>query len=199
MTSRAAGGALLAARAGVGKTRLARDAVQLAEESGFVTTWVAATQSASTLPLAAFGPALPPAPADVEVASADRIDLLRRTMAALLARAVDGRLALFVDDAHHLDDMSATPLHQVALTRRAFIVATVRTGEHAPDPVVALWKDDLVERIDLKGLSEQAAGELLAKVLGGEVDPSASVAMVRSGGVVTTQRNSQKPRTVFAS
>jgi len=99
MANRAAGGALLAARAGVGKTRLAREALRLAGEAGFATTWVTASRSASMLPLGAFGPMLPPVRGDGEALSADRIDMLRRTTTALLDGAADDRLALFVDDA----------------------------------------------------------------------------------------------------
>jgi DNA-binding CsgD family transcriptional regulator len=185
MTSRAAGGAVLAARAGVGKTRLAREALLFAGDAGFATTWVTATRSAAVLPLGAFGPLLPAVRGEGEAASADRIDLLRRTTTALLERAGHDRLALFVDDAHLLDDMSATLLHQLALTRRAFIVVTVRSGERAPDPVLALWKDDLLERIDVKELPEEAAGLLLREVLGGEVDTASAADIVgRAAGNV---------------
>ena len=185
LVDRNTGGVLLAAPAGVGKTRLARETLQLAGRSGFATMWVTATRSASHLPLGAFGSLLPPDVAGAEAASADRIDLLRRTMTALVTRAGDERLALFVDDAHLLDEMSATLVHQLALTRQAFIVATVRSGERVPEPIVALWKDDLVERIDLGGLSDAEAEDLLHEVLAGELDPGAAAALVnRAAGNV---------------
>ena len=79
---------------------------------------------------------------------------------------------VFVDDAHLLDGGSATLVHQLALTRAATVVATVRSGESVPDPVVALWKDDLTERIDVGVLDDAAVEELLVTVLGGPVDPA---------------------------
>jgi DNA-binding CsgD family transcriptional regulator/DNA-binding transcriptional ArsR family regulator len=77
---------------------------------------------------------------------------------------------VFVDDAHFLDDGSATLLHQLALAHAATVVATVRTGTPVPDPVVALWKDGPAERIEVAALSAAAVEEILVTVLGGPVD-----------------------------
>ena len=74
---------------------------------------------------------------------------------------------MFVDDAHLLDGGSATLVHQLALTGAATALVTVRSGEMAPDPVVALWKDALAERIEVAVLPDAAIEELLAMVLGG--------------------------------
>jgi DNA-binding CsgD family transcriptional regulator len=61
-------------------------------------------------------------------------------------------------------------LHQLALTRVATVLATVRSGERAPDPVVSLWKDALADRIEVDVLDAAAIEELLVSVLGGPVD-----------------------------
>jgi DNA-binding CsgD family transcriptional regulator len=84
---------------------------------------------------------------------------------------------LFVDDAHLLDDASATLIHQLAYTDAAFVLVTVRTGEPAPDPIVALWKDGITERMELGGLTAESIEELLPSILGGPVDPAAAVAL----------------------
>jgi predicted ATPase len=81
-------------------------------------------------------------------------------------------LVVFVDDAHLLDGGSATLVHQLALTRAATVLVTVRSGEAAPDPVV-LWKDGLAERMELGVLGDAAIEELLVKVLTGPVDAAA--------------------------
>jgi AAA ATPase domain len=47
-------GAVLAGAAGVGKTRLAREALAAAEQHGALTRWAVATASARALPLGAF-------------------------------------------------------------------------------------------------------------------------------------------------
>ena len=77
---------------------------------------------------------------------------------------------VFVDDAHLLDDGSATLVHQLALQWTATVLATVREGETAPDSVVSLWKDGPADRIELGLLDDAAVEELLTLVLGGPVD-----------------------------
>jgi DNA-binding CsgD family transcriptional regulator len=90
---------------------------------------------------------------------------------------------VFVDDAHLLDNGSATLLHQLSLGRAATILATVLTGELAPDPVVALWKDGPAERIQVDVLDEAAIEELLVTVLGRAVDTASMRQMMdRSRG-----------------
>ena len=128
--------------------------------------WLAATRAAASIPFGAVSHLLPPA----ERLGDDRLDTLRRT-AELLAERSRGRpLLLGVDDAHLLDDASAALVHQLAFRGIAVVVATVRTGEPAPDPVIALWKDGLTRRLDLSALPPSATAELLERALGGPVD-----------------------------
>src|SRR5207253_6871460 len=65
-------------------------------------------------------------------------DLLRRCAGFLVDSAGGRALVLSVDDAHLLDDLSATLVHQMAATGAALVVATLRSDEPAPDPIVAL-------------------------------------------------------------
>ncbi|MGQ0466682.1 MAG: LuxR C-terminal-related transcriptional regulator [Sporichthyaceae bacterium] len=163
-------GVVVSGPAGVGKTRLAAEGLRLAEAFGHPVASVTATRAASTLPFGALAPMLP----DLQDANAglvdNRADLLRRSAAALVERAGGKRLVFLVDDAHLLDDASATLVHQLATTRAALIVATVRADEPAPEPIVALWKEDLGERIDLGGLTLAAVQTLLPAILAGPVD-----------------------------
>src|SRR6266536_31921 len=161
-----AGGVVLAGAAGVGKTRLAREALARPEAVGWDVEWVAATRAAASIPFGAVSHLLPSA----ERPSDDLLATLGQT-AVLLAERSHGRpLVLGVDDAHLLDDASAALVHLLALRGLAVVLATVRTGEPAPDSVVALWKDDLARRGDLSPLSPEATAELLDRVLGGPVD-----------------------------
>jgi DNA-binding CsgD family transcriptional regulator len=113
---------------------------------------------------------LPPITSGPESGGDDRADLLRRCAGHIVESAAGRPLVLSVDDAHLLDDLSATLVHQMAVTGAALVVATLRSGEPAPDPVVALWKDDAVERLELSGLDAGSVEELLLAVLGGPVD-----------------------------
>ena len=96
-------------RRGVGKSRLAREAVAAAEREGAMVGWVQATRSAAAIPLAAFADLLP-----ADVRSDDLLELMRRSAAALRGRA-DGRpIVIGVDDAQSLDPTSAALVLQLA-------------------------------------------------------------------------------------
>ncbi len=161
-----ANGVVLAGAAGVGKTRLAREALAQAEAAGRDVEWVAATRAAASIPFGAVSQLLPPS----ERSGDDRLNTLRRA-AALFAERGHGRpLVLAIDDAHLLDDASAALVHLLVLRGLALVLATVRTGAPAPDSVVALWKDGLARRLDLRTLAPEATAELLGLALGGPVD-----------------------------
>src|SRR5205807_3686400 len=51
-----------------------------------------------------------------------------------------------------------------------FVLATLRSGEPAPDSVVALWKHGLDERLEIHPLAIHEVEKLLAAALGGPVD-----------------------------
>jgi DNA-binding NarL/FixJ family response regulator len=155
------GGVVLAGAAGVGKTRLARESCARAERRGAVTHWATATASARSIPLGAFE-------LTADVLGADPTQVLHRAISALEART--GTVLLAVDDAHLLDELSATLLHQVVLRGLATVVATVRSGEPAPDAVTALWKDGHLPRLEVQPLSAEETAALLEARLGGPVD-----------------------------
>jgi DNA-binding CsgD family transcriptional regulator len=98
------------------------------------------------------------------------LTLLQRAGAAIAEQGKGHRLVIGVDDAHLLDELSVTLLHQLALTRTACLVLTVRTGEPAPDPVVTLWKNGLADRLELAQLPRAAMDRLVTGVLGAIVD-----------------------------
>lgn len=163
-------GVVLHGEAGVGKTRLAWEAVRDAEERGCATAWVVATRAAASIPFGPFAPLIPQMPAG----SVSRLDLLRQIAAALVARAAGRRLVVGVDDAHLLDDASATLVHQLAVSADAFVIVTLRAGEQAPDSIVALWKDGLAQRLELGTLFEEDVARLVPAVLGDQVDTPTS-------------------------
>jgi DNA-binding NarL/FixJ family response regulator len=79
--------------------------------------------------------------------------------------------------------MSATLVHQLTETTPIIVIATVRSGEVAPDPVVSLWKSGLAERIELHGLGLADVTDALTSALGGQVDEAAVTdLMARSRG-----------------
>jgi DNA-binding CsgD family transcriptional regulator/tetratricopeptide (TPR) repeat protein len=156
------GGVVLVGETGVGKTRLAIEALSEAEADGAVTARVAATHAAAAIPLGALAPLLP------ELAV--RINPLIAGRRALRNLAGNRQLVLLSDDAHLLDDVSATLIFQVVTHREVFVVVTTRSGERLPEPITALWKDGHAERIDVGPLRDDEVDELTAALLGGQVD-----------------------------
>ena len=50
------------------------------------------------------------------------------------------------------------------------VVATLPTGEPAPGPVTALWKDGVAERLEIQALARAEVAELIETGLGAPVD-----------------------------
>lgn len=166
VTEDGARGVVLSGPAGVGKTRLADEALHLAAAAGRVTAWAVANRALAEIPFGAFAHLLP----DGHGITSSPLEVLRRTHGELRRRSPDRPLVLGVDDAHLLDDASAGLAHQLVASGTALVVATVRDDDTAPDAVRALWKGGLVERVELGPLSRSGVSELLAAVLAGQVD-----------------------------
>ncbi len=175
--ARDASGVVLSATAGVGKSRLARHAVQGAERDGALTGWVQATRSAAAVPLGALAALVP-----ADVRSDEPLELMRRSAEALRDRAGGRRVVLGVDDAQLLDPSSAALVLQLTMSGVAFVVVTVRAGEPAPDAVESLWKDAGAERVELRPLTEGATATLVESVLGGPVEQRARRWLHRNAG-----------------
>ncbi|MBF6175439.1 helix-turn-helix transcriptional regulator [Nocardia blacklockiae] len=163
-------GAVLTGDAGVGKTTLARQAT--AAVGGNI-RWVAGTESARSIPLGVFAHM-------VGVYTAhDPVTFMAAAREALLA---DGHTIIGVDDAHLLDQLSATLLLQLAIDKAAHIVCTVRSGVQVPDAVTSLWKDGHLLRIDLSPFTERQSVELVENMLGGQLEGFTANLMWESSG-----------------
>jgi DNA-binding CsgD family transcriptional regulator len=165
-------GAVIIGPAGVGKTVLAGVGIEFARDQGMAVALAAGTEAARPYPFGAFASLLH-RDSDL-VGPESHADLLRRYTHELLDDAGRRPLLVFVDDAHLLDDGSATLVHQLSQTRAATVLTCVlasgRAGQPAVDPMVVLWKDYDAARIELGSLDDQAIEDLLLAVLGGPVD-----------------------------
>lgn len=157
-------GAVVMGAAGVGKTRLARAAAH-GFGSARAVVWVVGTRSAVGVPFGAFAHLLP----DRDLPGRDRMAVMMLARRSVLGAAGEDSI-LVVDDAHLLDPMSAALVHSLALARLTSLVVTVRTGEPAPDAVTALWKDGVLECLELQPLARAEVDELVAALLDGPVD-----------------------------
>jgi hypothetical protein len=178
MSDAATPGIVIAGAAGVGKTRLGLEALASADPQRFLTRRVIATQATASIPFGALAQLLP---AELPAAG-DRVNVLGLAAKALVAPAGGRRLVLEVDDAHLLDDTSAALLYQLIRSQSTFVMVLVRSGEPAPEPIVALWKHDLVERLELQALLEPDVKAVLTTALGAQIDGATMQRLWRATG-----------------
>ena len=161
-TSVGARGIVLSGSAGVGKTRVAREAVARCGPRGTRRHWIVGTASARSVPLGAFA----------DIASDFGPDPLRRVREVIdgLVGGRSGEVIVGVDDAHLLDDLSAFAVHQLVTRRLATVILTIRSAESPPDAITAIWKDQHLQRLELQPLSLPEITGLVEHVVDGPVD-----------------------------
>jgi DNA-binding NarL/FixJ family response regulator len=148
---------------GVGRTRLAREALAVAREAGWRALWATGTRAAAAVPLGAMAHLVPPADT-----AQDPFTLLQRAMAAIVDADSGRPLVLVIDDAHLLDELSQTLVQQLAASSTVSLVITMRTGS-APG-LAALFRDGSAERLDLHPLERDHSDRLVAAALGADVE-----------------------------
>ena len=160
-------GIVVRGAAGVGKSRIAREAVSAASSRGFVGRWAVGTSAAQAIPLGAFTAWAP-------VGVTDTVQLLRGVIESLTTAPSGTTVVVGVDDVHLLDDLSTFVVHQIVQQGAAKVLLTVRDGEPIPAAVQEIWKIGRFDRLDLQPLSLEETSTLLSVTLGGSVDPHAA-------------------------
>ena len=169
---RFSGGVLIAGEAGVGKTLLAATVAD--RLSTPPVAWLMATAASRATPLGVLSRLLPPDlatihPALVAQHVSNRLrELSAEQRSAAPARAVAPPV-LVVDDAQLLDAQSAAVLLSLVTAKSVRLLATMRAGSNPSDAVTALWKEQLVERLDLEPLDRSASRQLLEALVDGPV------------------------------
>jgi DNA-binding CsgD family transcriptional regulator len=161
------GGVLICGSAGVGKSRIAREALAVAASHGRETRWTVGTSSARSIPLGAFTAWAPSG-------AGDTVQLLRGIIDSLTAGTSGADVVLGVDDAHLLDELSAFVVHQIVAQATAKVILTVRDDMPIPASVQEISRAAAFDRIDLRPLSLAETADLLSATLGGPVAADAS-------------------------
>ncbi|MFI5492886.1 LuxR C-terminal-related transcriptional regulator [Actinoplanes sp. NPDC051859] len=176
-TSDSERGLILSGVAGIGKSRLLREAVSTLPADRWAVSCASATIASSGLPFGGLAQILPPDPP----AGLSPAGLLRWAADALHAAAGDRPIILAVDDAHLLDPPSAALVH-LLVREGATLLASLRTSEPVPPPITALWTEGLVDHAELAPLHTDESQELLAALTGGPVEAGSAQRLSRLGG-----------------
>jgi DNA-binding CsgD family transcriptional regulator len=156
---------LVSAPAGLGKTRVAREALARLRCR---TEWITATRAATAIPYGALAHLLPD---DLPPSQAIGAVRLVRAIQVRVARwGGRQRVVLGVDDAHLLDDASSTVIAELAATGAAFLVLTVRTGEPLADCLTRLGKEGEAMVLELGGLADPVIDRLIDHSAGAGVN-----------------------------
>jgi DNA-binding CsgD family transcriptional regulator len=131
--------------------------------------WVVTVSGAaarSGIPLAALEPLL----GDEGLLAVGSFARTVRALAASLHEGAAGRpVVLRVEDAHLLDPASADAVAWVARQGQVLLVATSRPAAGAASPWLELWKDGVVERVDIAPFTPAELEQWLVAELGGQV------------------------------
>ncbi|MGV9212327.1 AAA family ATPase [Micromonospora sp. RB23] len=158
-------GLVLVGDAGVGKTRLLREALAHAGDNGVECHWVSATGAARSIPFGAVSHLIP-APSRPH---ADPMGLVVTVERDFARRSAGRTVMIGIDDAHLLDEPSAGLLHQLAVHGLAVAVATVRAGEPLSDALTSLWTGS-GRRLEVRPLPATAVDHLLDEAAPGPLD-----------------------------
>ena len=164
---RFSGGVMITGAAGLGKTMLAATvAERLANPP---VAWVVATAASRTTPLGALGGLLPADLATIHPALvAQHVSTRLRELSRSDQRS-NVPPVLVVDDTQLLDAQSSAVLLSLVTAKSLRLLATMRVGGTPSDAVTALWKEGLVDRLDLEPLDRAASKRLLESQLNGPV------------------------------
>jgi DNA-binding CsgD family transcriptional regulator len=162
-----ASGIVICGAAGVGKSRIAREALESAASKGCEVRWVVGTSCARGLPLGALA-------SWAGLSGSDSLQLVCGVIESLTAASPASTAVVGVDDAHLLDDLSTFVLHQIVQRRAAKVVLTLRDNEPIPVGIQELWKAGQFDLLDLQPLSPDETTRLLSATLAGSLDPHAA-------------------------
>ena len=160
-------GIVIYGAAGVGKSRIVREALSAAESHGCEGRLAVGASSARAIPLGVFS-------AWAQSGVTDTIQLLHGVIESLTSAAAGATVVVGVDDVHLLDDLSIFVVHQIVQRGAAKVVLTVLDDEPIPDTVQEIWRGGRFNRLDLQPLSLDETTMLLTATFEGPVDPDAA-------------------------
>lgn len=165
-TQRRAAVTVIEATFGAGSTTLAEAAADRLREQGTTVLFAYASPELRDVPLGAMAALLAATGAPPDEPTSDRLHRLLVSLAPARAAAV-----LMVDDAQHLDDVSAAAIRQLVHGYGVHCIVTARPGATMPAPIARLDDEGLLHRIAIAALSEAGAATLIEGAIGDRIEP----------------------------
>jgi DNA-binding NarL/FixJ family response regulator len=169
-------GVALIGTPGLGARAIAAHLAELAAEASLATDRIVAHPALRDTP---FGALRGLVPEIVDLTSADVVTAVAK---GLRTRAGERRLALVVERADALDDLSAAALEQAMVAGEVLPILAVRAGAEQGPAVRSLLSATGMARVHLAPLGRGATERLLANRLGGFVDGRATVTFLATVG-----------------
>lgn len=160
-------GVIIRGAVGVGKSRLARETLDLVAGRGWQHRCVVGTCSARSLPLGAVSDWVGPA----ETVS---LDVVRTVIDDLTLAASGTPVVICVDDVALLDDLTTFVILQIVRRGTAKLVVTIRDGDPVPGTTQEILKSGQFEQLVLQPLPRQDTASLVAEALGGHLEPDSA-------------------------
>jgi DNA-binding NarL/FixJ family response regulator len=169
LTARSTRCVLISGAAGVGKSRLAREAAARARQDRWAVRWATATRQTQGIALGAVAHLLPGQLSGT--APLDRFETFRWAR-RVLGEPGDQRAVTVIDDAPLLDELSAALVQQLVTSGSGSTLLLTARSDAMPEWLRSLARDDAVEHLRVEPLSEAEVVELIDAVLTGSVDPA---------------------------
>src|SRR5262245_61666533 len=119
LADEAASGIVISGASGVGKSRIAREALAAAASGGVEVRWVVGTSCGRGIPLGALA-------SWAGLAGGDSLHLVCEVIESLTAAASGRHVVVGVDDPHLLDDLSMFVLQQIVQRGAGKVLLTLR-------------------------------------------------------------------------
>jgi DNA-binding CsgD family transcriptional regulator len=167
ISDRDSSGIVIRGGAGVGKSRIAREALAVAASKGHHVRWIVGTTSARAIPLGALASWVGPG-------GGKGLELVRGAIAALTSTSGGKTAVLGIDDAPLLDELSTFVVQQIVAHRAAKVVLTIRDSDPVAPATQELSHAGQFDRLDLTPLNRDDTAALLSAAFDGPVDPVAA-------------------------